>query len=96
MGRKKPTFNSAMAKIENKQNSKQDFTTEFAKENTFDQINLPNSESKNNKQFQSKKKDVEFGMDEAVKTNNKKSQSRNKKNNRHGNKNRQNNNWRLV
>jgi len=89
MGRKKPTFNSAMAKIENKQNQQQDFTTEFAQEN-FDQINLSESQSSKNKQFRSKSMDVEFGK-AAVKTNNKKSQSRNKKNNRHGNRNRQNN-----
>lgn len=92
MDKKNQTYNNAKAKVENKQNSEQDFSVEFGKENTFDAINLTHSQGSKNSTPKTKAKDTEFGLDDSVKTNNKKSVSRNKKNNRHGNKNRQNNN----
>lgn len=91
MGRKKPTFNTALEKLENKRNSRQDSKVEFAKENAFDQVNFTDNTSLNNRKLKTKEKDVEFGSDDNS-NNNKMSKSRNKKNNRHGNKNRQNEN----
>lgn len=89
MDNKKPTYNYAKAVADNKQNSQQDFTVEFGKENTFDQINLTHSEGSKNKPEKSKAKDAEVS-EEFETRNNKKSVSRNKKNNRHGNRNRTN------
>lgn len=90
MDNKKPTYNYAKAKVENKQNSQQDFSVEFGKENTFDEINLTQNESTKNARLKDRRKtDAEFGQEEPT-HNNKKSVSRNKKNNRHGNRNRQN------
>ena len=91
MDNKKPTFNYAKAKLDNRQNSQQDFSVEFGKENTFDQVNLTQNQSTKDgvADIGRKNKDTEFGSDQAT-TNNKKSVSRNKKNNRHGNRNRQN------
>lgn len=80
MDKKKKTYNYAKAKIENKQNSMQDFSVEFGKENTFDQVNYNKDTLNANNENE--------GLDK----NNKKYISRNKKNNRHGRNNKENKN----
>lgn len=92
MDKKNISYNYVKASAENKQNSQQDFTVEFAKDNTFDQINLTHSEGSKNKGTNRKDKDAEFATIGEAKTNNKKYTSRNKKDDRKGKRNRENKN----
>ena len=85
MDKKNISYNYTKAKARDKQNSQQDFTVEFVKENTFDEINLTHNESLKNKPEQSEHKDTEYGQENIIPRDNSRSKSRNKKDQRHSN-----------
>ena len=82
---KKPTLNSAKAQLENRQNGQQDYSTEFGKEQSPENINSTNKRDKVNSVF-----NLEVGEEFAQKHNTtNKDSSRNKKNDRQGKNNNQ-------